>query len=68
MGAKMSAVTIGKTPSLPLSKFQRLEGGALAILTVVLFMLAGFEWWWLAPQTYRCSGPIALGRSFSRSG
>ncbi len=64
----MSIASIGKAPSRPLSISQRLEGGALAILTVVLFMLAGFERWWLAPQTYRCSGPIALGRSFSRSG
>lgn len=47
MGAKMSTSSIDTAPSIPLTIVQRLEGGALAILTVVLFMLAGFAWWWL---------------------
>ena len=43
----MSAASLGTAPSTPLTVVQRIEGGALAILTVVLFMLAGFAWWWL---------------------
>lgn len=35
-------------PSTPVPTIYRVEGGAIAVATVVLFVLAGFSWWWLA--------------------
>jgi cell division protein FtsW (lipid II flippase) len=45
--ATISAKRRGKPPSTPLPRIQRIEGGAIAALAVVAFMLAGFPWWWL---------------------
>lgn len=36
-----------KPPSTPLTRLQRIEGAALAAVTVVLFLDAGYAWWWL---------------------
>ncbi|MCY7286889.1 MAG: DUF4260 domain-containing protein [Cryobacterium sp.] len=34
-------------PFAPVGVTYRLEGGAIAIVSAVLFVLAGFAWWWL---------------------
>lgn len=36
-----------KAPSTPVPLIYRLEGGAIAAVTVLLFVLLGFAWWWL---------------------
>jgi hypothetical protein len=36
-----------KPPIIPVPILGRLEGGAIAVATVVLFILLGFAWWWL---------------------
>jgi len=43
------ARTTGKrmAPSTPLPLIHRIEGGAVALATVVFFVIAGFAWWWL---------------------
>ncbi|UIN30358.1 DUF4260 family protein [Microbacterium binotii] len=35
-------------PATPVPAIQRLEGAAIAVATVVVFVTAGFAWWWLA--------------------
>jgi Domain of unknown function (DUF4260) len=37
----------GNAPMTPLTLRERLEGGAMAALTAVAFIWAGFAWWWL---------------------
>ena len=37
----------GAAPSTPVAPIYRVEGGAVAAASVVLFVLAGFDWWWL---------------------
>ncbi|WP_213816510.1 DUF4260 family protein [Glaciihabitans sp. dw_435] len=37
----------GVAPFTPVSPIYRAEGAAIAIATVVLFVLTGFSWWWL---------------------
>jgi hypothetical protein len=36
-----------RAPSTPVPFLYRLEGGAIAALAVVVFILLGFAWWWL---------------------
>ncbi|MDR6199593.1 hypothetical protein QE374_001502 [Microbacterium sp. SORGH_AS428] len=35
-------------PSTPVPLLHRVEGAAIAVATVVVFVTAGFAWWWLA--------------------
>ncbi|GAB3151462.1 hypothetical protein GCM10027058_17640 [Microbacterium neimengense] len=35
-------------PAAPVPAIHRIEGAAIAIATVVVFVTAGFAWWWLA--------------------
>ncbi|MDY0829840.1 DUF4260 family protein [Microbacterium sp. BG28] len=37
-----------KIPSTPVPLLHRIEGAAIAVATVVVFVTAGFAWWWLA--------------------
>lgn len=36
-----------KPPSTPVPFLARLEGAAIAMVAVILFVLLGFAWWWL---------------------
>jgi Domain of unknown function (DUF4260) len=36
-----------KAPSTPVPLIYRLEGGAIAAVALVMFILLGFAWWWL---------------------
>ena len=45
--ATRAATRDSKAPFTPVTAVDRLEGGAVAVASVVLFVLAGFDWWWL---------------------
>jgi hypothetical protein len=36
-----------QAPSTPVAAIYRVEGAAVAAASAVLFVLAGFDWWWL---------------------
>lgn len=46
----MSTAAARRTPipATPVPAIHRLEGAAIAVATVVVFVTAGFAWWWLA--------------------
>ena len=47
---RCSAIAPGdraQPPKRPVTLLERIEGGAIAAATVMLFILAGFAWWWL---------------------
>ena len=43
-----------RAPSTPVSPMHRLEGAAVAVASAGLFVLAGFDWWWLLAFAAAC--------------
>lgn len=46
----MSTVTAHRAPipATPVPAIHRIEGAAIAVATIVVFVASGFAWWWLA--------------------
>lgn len=50
-------------PSAPVPLIHRVEGAAIAVATVVVFVTAGFAWWWL-PVLFLLFDLSMLGYAF----